>query len=316
MTSPPETPEIGRTVDGADGLSEAEVMAIVDSCSNAGRWGPDDELGTLNYITADHRRRASTLVVEGECVSLGKDLDFEQNAVNPRPAWHVMHLEVERPYATADSLHLQVHGLATTHLDALGHMFFEGRGYNGSWQHDVVTNAGLLRTSIHAMRAGIFSRGVLLDVAAAVGREWLEPGDEVTPQLLRRAEEQAGVDVGTGDVVVVHTGLERREALLGPEDPSLRAGLSVSCLPWLHERRVAVYTGDCIERLPQPYPRFELPLHQIGIASMGLVLLDCPRLSDLLEACGRLRRADFLFTVAPLRVRGGTGSPVNPLALF
>lgn len=297
----------GRSGDGS---------GLFSDCSNAGRWGPNDERGTLNFITSEKRKRAASLVVEGETVALGKPIDTAQSAVTPRPAWHVMHLETDRPYASADSLSIQIHGLGVTHLDALGHMFFEGHGYNRTRQEDVVLGSGLARNSVAAMRDGIFTRGVFLDVAAATDRRWLEPGEEVTPEVLEAAERRAGVDVGTGDVVVVHTGLEEREQVQGAEDPEHRAGLGVTCVPWLFDREVAVYTGDCIEVLPQPPGPFGLPLHQIGIAAMGLVLLDSPRLAELAETVRRLERAEFLFTAAPLVLPGGTGCPVNPLAVF
>lgn len=297
-------------------LTESEVLALVSSCSNTGRWGPDDELGTLNLITPARRRRAAALVREGVTVSLGKDIDVRQSAVNPRPAWHVMHHESDRPYASADSIHLQVHGYASTHVDALSHMFLDGIGYNGRRQADVVGNDGVRASGVRVMRSGIVGRGVLLDVAAAAGLPWLQPGSFIGPDLLDAAEARAGVTVGAGDVVIVHTGLEAREAVQGPEDPEDRAGLDAACLPWLWERDVAVYSGDCIEAIPQPYLRIPMPLHQIGLAVMGLVLVDCPTLVELVAACRRFGRHDVLFIAAPLSLPGGTGSPVNPIAVF
>lgn len=296
--------------------SSDTLAEVVSRCTNAGRWGNTDQLGTLNLITPDVRRRAAGLVRHGVAVSLGKDIDTRQGPVNGRPAWHVMHLEVERPYATADSVHLQVHGFATTHLDALGHMFLDGVGYNGQVQQETVTNAGLTTGAIDQMRDGIFTRGVLLDVAAAAGEDWLDADAVVTPALLESAERIADAAVCSGDAVFVHTGLERRERAVGPEDPSRRAGLNVASIEWLRSHDVAVYSGDCIEALPAPDGLLELPLHQIGIAVMGLVLLDCPTLTGLLAAVRRFGVYEFLMTCAPLCIPGGTGSPVNPLAVF
>ena len=295
----------------------ALTSELAGRCSNAGRWGTDDELGTLNLITPAVRIAAARLVRSGETISLAQPIATRPSRVNERPAWHVMHLETERPYASADSLHLQIHGLATTHLDSLGHMFLDGEGYNGFAMDNVVKMGGLTSLGVGVMRAGIFTRGVLLDVAAASGRDWLEPGEFVGPALLEQAERLGQVTVGAGDALFVHVGLERREAMFGPEDPSVRAGLSAEAVGWLHDRQIAMFSGDCIERFPldeqDPVP---MPLHQIGIARMGLVLLDCPSLTELLEACTRLRQQDFLLTVAPLDIPGGTGSPVNPIAVF
>ena len=293
-----------------------DALTLAARCDNRGRWGEHDQLGTLNHVTPEVRVGAAGLVRTGEVVSLARPLAVEPSAVNPRPAWHVMHLETERPYAAADGLHLVVHGLANTHLDALGHMFLDGVGYNGFAQDDVVQMAGLTALDVSAMAAGVVTRGVLLDVAAAVGRPWLEPGEPVGADLLQAAADRQGVQVAPGDALVVHVGLERREAVEGPEDPAVRAGLDLSAVAWLHEHEVALYTGDCIERFPETPGPVPMPLHQIGIARMGLALLDAPALGPLLETCTRLGRWTFLLTVAPLVVRGGTGSPVNPLAVF
>lgn len=296
--------------DQESGCSPPEIS----SWTNAGRWGSGDQLGTLNYITAELRVRAARLVQQGETVSLAGPIRTRPSQVDPRPAWHVMHLETARPYATADSVHLQVHGLANTHLDALGHMFLDGIGYNGRRMADVVHMQGLAVLDIAAMRNGIFTRGVLLDVS---GGSWLAPGTEVTPDMLEQAERQQQVHVRSGDALFVHVGLERREAAQGPEQPDHRAGLSNSAIGWLHQRQVAVYSGDCIERLPElAFGGVAMPLHQIGIARMGLVLLDCPSLTALVATTQRLGRSEFLFTVAPLHIPGATGSPVNPLAVF
>ncbi len=289
-------------------------VPAVDTWTNAGRWGTADQLGTLNYITPELRIRAAALVQSGETVGLGGPIRTSPSPVDPRPAWHVMHLETERPYATADSLHLQVHGLANTHLDALGHMFLDGTGYNNRAMADVVRMQGLTVLDISAMRHGIFTRGILLDVS---GGTWLTPGAVVTPDMLEGAERTQRVRVSSGDALFVHVGLERREAAEGPELPGDRAGLSTAAVGWLHERQVALYSGDCIERLPElAFDGVAMPLHQIGIARMGLVLLDCPSLTELLNIAHRLRRFEFLLTVAPLNIPGATGSPVNPLAIF
>lgn len=298
------------------GPDRMDVLEVAARCDNRGRWGPNDQLGTLNLITPDVRVRAAALVRTGVVVSLAKPLDEQPSAVNPRPAWHVMHLETERPYAAADGLHLQVHGLASTHLDALGHMYLDGVGYNGFRQDETVLMGGLTALDVSAMAEGIVTRGVLLDVAAAADVPWLEPGAGVDAAMLEAAAELHGTAVEAGDAVVVHVGLERREATYGPEDPGVRAGLELSAIEWLHDHDVALYTGDCIERFPAAPGPVPMPLHQIGIARMGLTVLDAPTLTGLLACCARLDRWTFLLSAAPLVVRGGTGSPVNPLAVF
>lgn len=299
-----------------DHAADAAAFAVAARCDNTGRWGADDRLGTLNYISSQVRVAAASEVRLGQTVSLARPVDTTASAVNPRPAWHVMLLETERRYASADSLHLQVHGLANTHLDALGHMFLDGVGYNGVRQDDAVDMGGLQQLSIADMAGGIFTRGVLLDVAGALNKPWLEPGAVVTANLLVEAEQHSDVEVRHGDAVFVHVGLEAREHAQGPENPAVRAGLDVSAVEWLHYRQVSVYSGDCIERFPETGRALPMPLHQIGIARMGLVLLDCPQMTGLVEKCRAIGRSTFLLTAAPLVVPGGTGSPVNPVAVF
>lgn len=296
--------------------TSSDALEVAARCDNRGRWGRDDQLGTLNLVTPEVRVRAAALVRTGEVVSLAKPLDELPSAVNPRPVWHVMHLETERPYAAADGLHLQVHGLGSTHLDALGHMYLDGVGYNGFRQDETVLMGGLAALDVTAMAAGVVTRGVLLDVAAAAGVPWLDPGTVVDAAMLQAAADLHDTTISAGDALVVHVGLERRESVHGPEDPRVRAGLDLSAVEWLHEHDVALYTGDCIERFPETPGPVPMPLHQIGIARMGLALLDAPTLTGLLACCARLDRWTFLLTLAPLVVRGGTGSPVNPLAVF
>lgn len=298
-------------------MAEDEVLALFDACSNAGRWGAEDELGTLNYITDEIRVKAAGLVREGRAISIGKDLDTVWSLRNPDPVVHrMLYLQHEAPTSSLDSIEIASHGFSTTHIDALGHVYFEGHIYNGRNASDVVRREGLAEASIHAYRDGIFTRGVLLDVAAARGVSWLEPGEGVWAEDLDRAEDMAGVTVSSGDAIFVRVGLSAREAVQGKEDPSRRAGLEAECVSWIHKREVAVFSGDCIERLPQPYSRLTMPLHMIGLGSMGLAILDATELEELRLVCRDLKRYEFLLACAPLRLRGGTGSPVNPIAVF
>lgn len=293
-----------------------ELLKLFERCSNKGRWGEDDELGTLNYISAEKRRHAASLVRTGEVLSLAQDLSTVSSGKNPRPAVHFMAYEHHRPVSALDFLGIAPHGFAVTHLDAVGHVYFRESVYNGRRAEDVVTSNGLTFGSIYAQRAGIFTRGVLLDVAGATGVDWLAPDQYVTAADLDAAEAAAGVTVESGDAVLVRVGLEARESAEGEEDPRFRAGLHGECLDWLHEREVAVYSGDCVERVPYPSEIMPLPLHQVGLASMGLCLLDCPRVEELAQMCRTHGRSDFLVSVAPLLLPGGTGSPVNPTAIF
>jgi len=215
-----------------------------------------------------------------------------------------------------DALLLIPHGFEVTHMDALAHTYFEGRIYNGRDAADAVRVDGISFGSIHAARDGILTRGVFLDVPAALGVEHLQPGDGITAADLEAAERLAGVPVEPGDAIVVRSGIDRREALHGPSTVEPREGLLPDAVLWIHDRQVAVFSGDCIERLPSGYPRVPMPLHQIGLVAMGLMILDAIDVESLRALCAEEGRNEFLFVAAPLRLIGGSGSPVNPLAVF
>ncbi len=298
------------------GMVDERVAALVASCTNAGRWGADDELGTLNLVTADVRRRAAGLVREGVSISLASDLSLSHDPLTDSLTGHVAFTDPSASVAVADDITMHVHGWST-HLDSLGHIYIDGVGYNDRRRDDVFGPGGLRANAITAMRDGIFTRGVLLDVASARGTAWLPADHVITPDDLERAEDAAGVRVDAGDAVLVHAGLlPRLAANAAGDDTDHRAGVGVDAVLWLRERDAAVFGGDCVDLLPGPDPALPLPLHQLGIAAMGLVLLDWPRLDRLLAACAQFARHEFLLTVAPLPIVGGTGSPVNPIATF
>jgi kynurenine formamidase len=298
-------------------LLEEDVLGLFDRLSNRGRWGTDDELGTLNFITPEKRISASHLVKRGLVVSLGHDLSTVPTSKNSTPILHrMLFLQHDGATACVDEISIAPHGVAITHADAIGHLFFEGGLYNGRRAADNLSPSGLAFGSVFAMREGIVTRGVLLDIAKARGDRWLEPTELVEREDLEAAERAGGVNVARGDVVVVRVGLEAREAVQGPEDPTRRAGLAADCLPWLYEREVAAFGGDCTEVIPSGYPRVPYPLHQVGFVSMGLVLIDNLAVERLAATTEEAATREFLFLCAPLRIPRGTGSPVNPLAVF
>lgn len=289
--------------------SEPPAEELLDRCSNLGRWGNDDELGTLNLIDASVVRRGVAVVTAGEVVALGR---------LPSPGTSVdgmtpVTLEVYQGPQRRDALDRQTivtHGYAVTHLDALGHSFFSGRAYNGRHPDNVVRREGLTFAGIDAMAGGIVTRGVLLDVTAVRGKA-LSAEDAVTADDLDAAERRADVVVSTGDAVVVRTGVSGP-----PSSEGRRGGLVASAVEWLYRRDVALYAGDCIERLTPEATAMPMVLHQVGHVAMGLAILDNPDVEALADACRRHQRAQFLLVVAPLGLRGATGCAVNPLAVF
>jgi kynurenine formamidase len=313
--SGPDRSRAPRTTSRARDLTDAELEAMFQRCSNTGRWGTEDELGTLNYITPEKRIAAAKLVHTGEVVSASRDLSKTQSRVDPSPVQHMVMYNGNGP-AISDFFTMSPHGMVVTHMDALCHFSFDDKLYNNRKRSQTVSAGGAEWGSIHAMRQGVFTRGVLLDVAAARGVPWYKSDEYVTVADLEAAEKKQKLQVQSGDALFVRTGMERMEEKAGLQDVYPRAGLHAECVEWMHQREVALYGGDCIEKLPYPSEVFTSPLHMIGLVSMGLPILDWPALTELAETCSRLQRWEYLLSTAPLRLRGGTASPLNPLCAF
>jgi len=305
-----------RATSRARDLTDAELEAMFRRCSNTGKWGTNDELGTLNYITPAKRIAAAQLVKTGEVVSVGRDLTTRQSKTNGQPVVHVMMFSDANSPSCGDYFTIAPHGMVVTHMDALCHFSWKDQFYNGRKRSETLTASGAKWGSIYAQRQGIFTRGVLLDVAAARGVSWYRPDEYVTVADFEAAEKRQRVRVESGDAIFVRTGMERMETELGEQDIYPRAGLHAECVEWMHNRQVSVYGGDCIEKLPYPSESFTSAVHMIVLASMGLPILDWPSLTELARTCERLGRWDYLLTTAPLRLPGGTASPINPLCLF
>jgi kynurenine formamidase len=297
--------------------AEAELDRLFDDLDNAGRWGKDDDLGTLNYITNEKRLSAAKLVRTGRPLSLARDLNTTQSSTNPSPVRHTMCYQSHYPIGAVDALTLDMHGFALTHLDAIAHVYRGQDIYNKRKAAEVTLPSGLTFGDMLAQKDGIFTRGVLLDIAAARGIDWLTPDQGVYAADLDAAERRQGIRVESGDCIFVYTGLQKREAAEGPENLGQRVGIMPDAIRWMHQREIAVYSGDCVDAFPNPYgARYIIYFHAIALAAMGLILLDIPALEPLVVVCNELKRSDFLLTMAPLRIKGGTGSPVNPIAIF
>lgn len=296
-------------------LTEDEVDQLGKELSNWGKWGDDDELGTLNYIDAEKVRQIVG-GLRGRTITIGREIQTVPAPNYRRPARHTMVYMQHNSLESADEITLPCHGVSITHLDALGHIYYNGMLYNGRSAEEYVQRDGLHFSSSMAQRDGIATRGVLLDVARARGVDWLEPGEGVTEADLAAAEELAGVKVGRGDAVLVRVGLYAREAVEGPEDPKIRAGILPQTMRWLHEREVAVLGGDCADKQPSGYKTFRWPMHILALACMGLPLLHACDMERLAAACAEEGRSDFLLTLAPLVFPKTTGCPVNPVCIF
>jgi kynurenine formamidase len=297
-------------------MATADVLAFHDTLSNWGRWGEDDQLGALNLITPEVTAAAAGTVRTGRTVSCARPLDTVSSADNPAPVAHHMTGTFTEGVG-ADYVALAPHGFATSHIDALCHIFHQGRLYNG-YPAETVTAHGATKLGIHRLHDGIVTRGVLLDLPALRGVDALEPGEPVFPEDLEAAEARAGLEVRPGDALLVRTGRWRWRATHGAWDAGqLAAGLDASCLPWLSERDVAALGSDGVsDVLPSRVDGVGMPIHTVVIVAMGVHLLDNLDLDALATACADESRWEFLLTVAPLVLRRGTASPVNPIALF
>jgi kynurenine formamidase len=297
-------------------LKPEQVAAFHKTLSNWGRFGERDQLGTLNLITPAKRAAAARLVRTGRTVSCARSLPTLPSVENPNPVQHHMIATCTEGYG-GDYFAIAPHGFATSHIDALCHIFHEGKLYNG-YPIEKVTAHGALELGIHELKDGVVSRGVLLDVPAARGVRYLEPGTPIFPDDLEAAERSASLRVEPGDVLLVRTGRWALRDERGPFDPRLQcAGLDASCLPWLHERGVAALGCDGVsDVVPSRVDGWNLPIHTVAIVAIGLHLIDNLELEPLGKACAEEKRWEFLLTLAPLILFRGTASPVNPIALF
>jgi kynurenine formamidase len=302
------------------------MRSVFEKCKNWGRWGKDDEKGALNLITPAKRKEAAACVHAGETVSCARELPVRPSVENPNPALHMMIVGGDDCVlpgvgleAAMDFVGVAFHGMATTHIDALCHVFVDQRMYNG-FPASEVKSTGARKGSIMCAKDGITSRGVLLDIPRLKGVSWLEPSAHITVADLEAAEKSQNVRASEGDILLVATGRDAKRAKEGPWSPMQHglAGLHPECAEWIHDRGVAVLGCDGVS---DPLPGvgihgWAMPIHQCTLVAMGVHLLDNLRLDTLSEACARHKRWAFLFTVAPLRVERGTGSPVNPIAVL
>jgi kynurenine formamidase len=303
-------------------LSKSDFDVLFDKLKNWGRWGDDDDLGTLNFLGEGEVVAAAGLVRSGRRVSLARALDTVAGPDNGRPALHYMtsmgdQRQDESAYY-ADFIGVDFHGKSASHLDSLVHVAYKGLLYNGKRAADVVGSKGTSFGAVSRLARGIVARGVLLDAARARKVDWVEPPCALGAEDLGAIAATLGLEVRRGDVVFLRTGQVRRRSVLGPWDPDLaEAGLATSGLEWLAEREIAVLgsDGDSDAR-PSPVEGIGGPIHVLSVAALGMCLLDNLDLESVSEACAEEGRFEFLVVVAPLVVPGGTGSPVNPIAVF
>jgi kynurenine formamidase len=293
--------------------------------SNWGRWGDDDEVGTLNFVTPDVRVAAARLVVTGKAIDLG--MPFGRGGPFSgagAPRFNPIHLMWMTPFDPlvndvigADDIIIM--GLqSATQWDGLAHAGYGDRLYNNAPPTAVTTRNGATRNSYTAAVDRCISRGVLLDIARLRGVDVLPESTEITAEDLDAAAEMAGVTVRSGDILLVRTGFYRHflagdhERYMGPEP-----GLGLSTLEWLHEHEVAAVAMDNwgVELQPNSIDGYHVPFHLVAIRDMGLMLGEMFNLEALAADCAQDGVYEFLFCGTGLKVANAVGAPVTPMAI-
>ena len=299
--------------------TQQEVESYLRDRRNWGRWGADDEVGAINLITPQKRVAAAGLVRSGRSVSLSREFPTVPGPGNVNPAHHWMRTT---PFGTGgaamDYYGIFYHGNIATHIDALCHIWDEHGIYNGRDPDSEITFDGAKFGGIEKWSDGIITRGVLIDIPRHRGEPYVTQERPVHGWELEDAAKAQGVTVEPGDALAVYCGREawqdaHPDTPYSTMDPD-RPGFHASCLPFLRDNDVAVLVWDMMDANPLGY---DVPFTVHGaIYAYGVALLDNALLQPLAEACAEEGRYEFMLTVNPLRVVGGTGSPVNPVALF
>lgn len=314
-----------ETQDRPTMTSKADFLRAMDELSNWGRWGDDDELGAANLITPEKRRAAAALVTEGISVSLAHDViqveAIDASSILEREAYGITPERGFDRLAYTGSYHGTIH----SHLDSIAcHIMWEGKSYNGYRMEDIEAAGACPQGHINALKDGIVTRGILFDATLLPGRAtpegWLEPGTAVRRADLEALEEIQGVRVSEGDVILLYTGRWKRRSTVGPwrgADDGV-AGYHADVAYFLKERGVS-FIGHDMSNDVEPhefYDEIRLPLHYLALVAMGVGIFDNLDFERLAEQASELNRYEFLFTASPLRIEGGMGSPLNPIATF
>jgi kynurenine formamidase len=294
-----------------------EVLSYLRDRRNWGRWGDDDQRGAVNLITPEKRASAAALVRSGRAVSLSRDIPTAPGPTNPIPAEHWMRTVTRGTGGYAlDYYGIVYHGRAATHLDALCHVWDEEGLWNGHDPAREITMDGACWGAVQHWREGLTTRGVLLDVPRYRGEPFVTLEQPVHGWELEEVAAAQGVALEPGDAVAVYSGRETWQSANATEGgyDSPNPGLHASCLPFLRDNDIAVLLWDLMDANPNEY---DIPWTVHGaVFAYGVALVDNALLQPLAEACVEEGRYEFMLTLAPLPVVGGTGSPVNPIALF
>ncbi|CAN5356491.1 cyclase family protein [soil metagenome] len=297
-----------------------------------GKWGPDDEAGTVNYITKDMVRDAASLIQDGRVLSLSIDYGDSGPQSGHLRRFNPMSFMLrdgDDVYARAlagtpqgigaadDVLILAAQG--ATHWDALGHMFYDSKMWNG-YDARLVSSMGAEKNDIAGYRDRIVGRGVLLDLPKWAGEKWIEPGRGITGADLQACADSQGVTVGTGDILLIRFGqmaMCQEQGSWGSYAGGDAPGLAWDTLDWLHAKEVGGIAVDTwgAEVRPNDNTAVNQPWHRVALPMMGLLVGEIFALDGLAEDCAADGRYDFFFSACPLPFKGSVGGPINPIAV-
>jgi kynurenine formamidase len=298
--------------------TRVEIESYLRDRSNWGRWGDKGNAGATNLITVEKRLAAIRLVRKGRMVSTSRPLPTEGTLENPQPVQHYMKKLpwIDGGGAALDYMGVFCHGFTVTHIDALCHVWDRNGSWDGTDPNKNIGFDGADYGTVDAWSDGIITRGVLLDIPKLRGKSYVPNGDPVQGWELEEAAKKQNVRVGMGDALLVYCGREdyakAHNGMYAPGHPY--PGLHASCLPFVRENDIAVFGGDMEDCAPNEYG-MGFTLHAM-IFAFGVPMLDNVILEPLAKACAEEGRYDFMLTVAPLILKRGTGSAVNPIAVF
>jgi kynurenine formamidase len=300
----------------------SQFQSLFDRLSNWGRWGEDDQSGTLNLLSPESVRAAAGLIRSGRRVHCARALKIGSAATPGAEFLHHMLVGGEEAAltgmsSTADWIGMGIHGFDSTHLDSPAHIVWNGTLFNGIPASHVSTSRGALRCSVDLAVDGVASQGILVDGPTIKSRGWLEPGETIDRVEVETWCAAKGIVPSPGSIVAFRFGRDEAEkagtSILGTTAP----GLTVACAEWLRDHDVAVLMSDAIsDTMPSPVAGVHLPIHALTIASMGMWIVDNADLGALSRACAAEDRWSFFLSLQPLHLKRSTGSPITPVAIF
>ncbi len=312
---------------------EAKLHELALQVRNWGKWGPDDELGTLNYITPQHIAEAAKLVTDGKVFALGIPLQRNGPQSGTRARFNPIHTMFrdggDQPTTPEELIEAGGYGgsddwivmplQCITQWDSLAHVFYQGKMYNG-YDAKLATSSGAAKNSIDKTKDKIVGRGVLLDVARHKGVNALDAGYAITIADLEGTAAAQNVEVRSGDLLLTRTGHLSRYLDKGSWDYldlDDSPGVSVYSAAWMHEKQIAAIGSDtyAVEVRPSEIPPFRSPFHCCAIPNMGLTLGEIFYLEELAADCAADGRYEFMLVAPPLPVTNGVGTPINPYAM-